>query len=162
MSPLEPPALPARRLKITTTFEWGGRAWLLDVGFDRAGRCREVFATGIKPGQAWQRTVSNTCILVSFLLQDAGGTLADLRRRLAPTEADNDRAAVPCFIETMLAEAHKVEAESQQAIREAYECCEGKDPWREHARKRGLLVGAHGASFDSPASRPAQDKGLGT
>lgn len=133
-----------RRLNLTTVFSWGGRDWLVTAGFDRDGRCREVFADGLREGSAWQRTVTNGCRMMSFNLQhrpskrhDGPMTLEELLADMRTYQPDGDRVSVPCIFETILAAALKVEQENQTAMREAYECFEGRDPWRAHLRATG-------------------------
>lgn len=68
--------LPNRRLTITEGFEWGGRRWLIGVGF-KAGVVREIFLDGLKQGSELEALLDDACVWASRLLQH-GETVAEL------------------------------------------------------------------------------------
>ena len=74
--------LPNRRMTVTETVEWGGKTWLIGVGFNAHGEAREVFVNGdqergVKPGSEYLSLMQDACIVLSLLLQH-GQRLADL------------------------------------------------------------------------------------
>lgn len=124
--------LAARRLNLTTVFQYQTQDWLLTVGFERDGSGREVFANGLKSGTAWQSTVQDTCIVLSRSLQhgEPPDTLERLLARLEPYHADHEGIAAPSLLRVILRAAIKIERESQDHIKFAYDCCDGRVSWK--------------------------------
>lgn len=67
--------LPTRRLAITERCELNGRTWHVSVGFDGAGRAREIFIAGPKIGSDLDAIVKDAAVVTSVLLQS--GMAAD-------------------------------------------------------------------------------------
>ena len=106
--------LPNRRpLETTELVEANGRVWMLGVGFDAAGKAREVFLKGTKEGSELELIAEDACVLASLLLQ-SGTDAAFLAERLGRA---GGRPAT--FVGAMLLEAAAVEAAAGQGIREA-------------------------------------------
>lgn len=75
--------LPNRRPQLAVNESWAGREWRVGMGFDTAGKVREVFARGVKTGQHLEGLLDDACILMSILLQsgmDAAALAAHLGR----------------------------------------------------------------------------------
>jgi hypothetical protein len=62
-------ALPARRRSVTDCITWRGQAFTVCVGFDAAGRAREVFGDGQREGSDLAALIDDACILISVALQ---------------------------------------------------------------------------------------------
>jgi hypothetical protein len=81
--------LPNRRLNITDVAQWRGRTWMLCIGFDRAGRAREVFIDGNKTGSEFEGLLDDACVLLSILLQ-TGVPTGDVGRHLGGPRVNPD------------------------------------------------------------------------
>jgi hypothetical protein len=81
--------LPNRRLNITDVAVWRGRTWMLCIGFDRAGRAREVFIDGNKTGSEFEGLLDDACVLLSILLQ-TGVPSGDVGRHLGGPRVNPD------------------------------------------------------------------------
>jgi len=106
--------LPDRRITITERVTWQGRSWHVSIGFDAAGRAREIFLAGAKAGSEMDAIANDAAVLASMMLQ-AGGDPAAIARsmgRIGPAPASIVGLALDC--------AAAVEASEGAAIRSAH------------------------------------------
>ena len=114
--------LPNRRLLISDVIEWQNLEWVVSAGFDKAGRAREMFANGFKPGSAMDAIMDDACVMMSLLLQ-GDYSAADLERHLGREGADPTApAASPLGLITQVVAAF--ERENGAAISEFYSTVE--------------------------------------
>ncbi len=84
--------LPDRRLAVVEDLAWAGRVWSLGLGFDGAGRVREIFLDGAKPGSGIDALVADGCVALSLLLQH-GVSAAELARHLGRESVERQAPA---------------------------------------------------------------------
>lgn len=115
--------LPTRRLHLTNSLPWRGAKWLFTVGFDTAGRAREIFVvTRVPVDGAQQAAASAFAITLSHELQRGARALQlvlDLRQ--SPHE-------MAPLMRLILLAAARMEREDGPAIHDAYLCADGKHP----------------------------------
>jgi hypothetical protein len=113
--------LPDRRFKFGQELPALGHDVAVDVGFDGAGRAREIFVDGLKIGSELRALTTHASIVVSLLLQH-GITAAELLQRIgASALADPDSAAEGhSILSRALAVAVRLEAEEGPALRAAH------------------------------------------
>ena len=112
-----------RRIGHRERFLWGEQDWLINVGFDRAGKVREIFLDGFKSGSDAERWIQHSCMMVSFNLQ-SGDDVASLLERIAGGNEDTGYAkASP--VELMLRHALKLESEMGEYMRATYAALAG-------------------------------------
>ncbi len=61
--------LPNRRHAVTENIEVGGFTYEATVGFDKAGRPKEIFLSGAKDGSDMAAVLADTSVVVSVALQ---------------------------------------------------------------------------------------------
>lgn len=136
--------LPRRRLHHCEPFVWPNAPKLsLSVGFDCAGRVREVFVHDDgKTGTDVEALLQDGCVLISFLLQQDGMDVCTLAGKVgregvmpggaAPDDGDAIRAA--SMFGGLLAQAAAIEAREGPEMRATYEASqERKQTWRPKA-----------------------------
>lgn len=91
--------LPARRRSETMDIAFAGQRFAITVGWDRAGRAREVFAGSAKTGTDFSHTLSDACVLISIALQH-GIAAGDLAKSLGevPDPAGGEGATRPASV----------------------------------------------------------------
>lgn len=67
--------LPPRRRNVTQKVVFRQRDFTLTIGYDAAGRAKEVFAGGHLEGSDMQATIADACVVISVALQH--GVAAD-------------------------------------------------------------------------------------
>ena len=119
--PIEPlvAALPNRRLSIVCDIAWEGIALQIGIGFNRAGRAREVFASQVKPSRALDATLADTSVLISHLLQEGRFGASALAEKLA-APADDGASNAHSLPRVLIEAAVSAETEEGDAIRTAY------------------------------------------
>jgi hypothetical protein len=120
-APAERITLPGRRIATTQRVEWNNQDLLLKVGWSREGIVKEIFIDGLKPDSDTHVFMSAFAMLASHALQN-GRSAAELAQWLGGP------------VGALLAHAAELETTQGTAIREAYECADGIDPWRAHLR----------------------------
>lgn len=130
MSDLARTRLPNRRLHLTETVAWkeNARPWLAGIGFDEAGKAREVFLTWHEGGTDLEVLMADACIVVSILLQ--AGVGADwLLERLRARDGGKPTGAVePSLLARLIERAAVIEREDGAAIREFHLCADRRHP----------------------------------
>lgn len=104
-----------RRMNWSERLEWCGRVWLLCVGFDQAGKAREIFLRPTHTLERLETATDRACVHVSRQLQsgfDVAEVLALVDRLCEPQVAR--------LIETALRQALELERDQGGAIRLAY------------------------------------------
>lgn len=115
--------LPPRRLTITEAIVYRDDKWLLQVGFDRDGRAREIFLIDRLPIDGpLQGRIAELAIRASHWLQ-AGVPPADLAERFAESEPEHGGL----FYLALMA-AKRLEEQDGALLRETHLCAEGKHP----------------------------------
>lgn len=85
--------LPARRQNETFSLRHQGHAFTVTVGYDPAGRPREVFADTSKAGTELAHMIADACVIISLALQ-CGVAPADLVKSLGRVpDLDEGRGA---------------------------------------------------------------------
>lgn len=76
-----------RRMAVLERVVWQGRAFELGVGFDAAGRVRELFLDGHKSGTDMEALLDDAAVLASLALQH-GAAAGDLAASMGWALAD--------------------------------------------------------------------------
>lgn len=120
--------LPDRRMTVTAAFPWRGRDYLVGVGFDRAGKAREIFLQGTKSGSDQEALFTDGAILASHLLQASDLSAADLFDKLSVDAADPGgpfrKPDAGSALAVALKQAAAIEADAGAGIRDAYAAAE--------------------------------------
>lgn len=118
--------LPTRRLHLTQSLPWRKANWLFTVGFDTAGRAREIFVVTRVPIDGVQQSAASAfAITLSHELQrDARALQLVLELRHSPHE-------MAPLMRLILLAAARMEIEDGPAIHEAYLCAAGEHPLQE-------------------------------
>jgi hypothetical protein len=97
--------LPDRRPALTREIEHAGHRFSVTIGFDLAGRPREVFAGGSKIGTDLGHMIADHCVVVSLALQH-GCTTAELEKSMGvvPDPASAPGASRPARVFGVIAE----------------------------------------------------------
>jgi hypothetical protein len=131
LASVERQRLASRRMQLSNAFSWNGIDMLVSVGFDRAGRVREIFAEGLRCGSDSDVLIDDACIMASLLLQHGYSATELLGKLMRSHAADALQAfadaqtgiAKPSLAAALIAEAVLVEADCGAAMRDAYRCC---------------------------------------
>jgi len=131
--------LEPRRLQISYTVAWSARPdvnpieVLCSIGFDRAGKAREIFVEQLLVGSDLDRAMRDAAICVSMLLQHgmaadellAGLMRADVATAQARFADESTGASRPSLLAALVARAVRAELEDGDAVRAAYACAAG-------------------------------------
>ena len=79
--------LPDRRRNLIRDIAFGGQAFTVCIGYDRAGRPLEVFADGQKTGSTMAAFIDDACIVISIALQHG----------IAPDDLADSLSTVPVW-----------------------------------------------------------------
>ena len=113
--------LPNRRLNALATIEWRpGVMAFFSVGFDTAGKVREIFASLVKPTQWLDLSFADTARMISHDLQEGGFDLDALERKLSSVEPEQDGVPKPSIPRWLIENALRLEREEGGNARIAY------------------------------------------